>query len=1484
MAHAGTGGLAGGPAAPAPAAELVGIEANGTSEPSPAGLSYVDASGREARVGASDRITGLHVDPGAGRAYVAVLAGPGERNGLGTDGTIISVDVSADPDRVLRQYAEPYDPAAALPASQLRYYYPAEAWRPTALAVNSGSDPPLAYSVGSRLAAPGAAALGDPLSGPSSFGVQAVSFGSAAPAPALFTPNYTLAGEAEASRTPGSADGGTAVPGLPAAGAVLDGAGEKLYVLYGNGTLAVYAVDGRNGSAPAAAPAAPRILYVLDVLGGPAGLAMDKAGGILYAAGSGGIRAYDARADLLVGSLDAGGTVHGGDPVIDMDAASGGGTLYAVLANGSVLAVGDAAAPAVVAAREGPPTALESLVASTPDGGTALVPPGSYANESLVLDRPVRLAADPPGSAVLGPSSRITVIVPRSGTVAVEGIAFNGTRCTGGDPSLPASAAVLVSDGAWRDSADRQGAAPAAQLGGSVVISNNSFSGTCGAAVHSNAAAASAVAVRSNTLVSIGAPAAAAPAAAGPRAAIAVEGLAGRASVVSNHVFGSAGYAVSVHNASGVLVSGNRAEDAAGGVNASFSSAVRVSGNSFAGMSGPVVLALDVRAAAANATGLLSDGLAVVLNDMRGAAVALSVVRGNATLPAAGNATLPAAGNATAAAPAPDAPLVRFNYNTLHPHGGAAPAISIGGAAPAAVDARSNYYPGLGSGEYPRVLGTDAAESALLDPAAAPPGGPVRIGVLLDPPSLPHVDGPAAAAAAAAADEANRRTAGSAVLRPVELIWTRGAGGAAEAARAIGSGTAGDAAAEPALLRGIGRAASWYAESPEGAPARMAGMPDRGYSVFAADANGTVIAASAAAGGAAGALPVPGRPAPAAAAEPAAFARAVGALGAAAADAAAAGGGNSSGGVGTGAGASTWIGHALPDGTVVRTLLTLAGGGGGGSEIVFGASYSAGQLPAAYVGPASAAGLAGAVAALPAGTPIVSPSVVDGRAVAAAGESVFSMAPAASASSAPVAGQVISEERVAAVIPVVQADDYSLRFAAAALAEYAARSPSGLVLRPVTFAPSETSAEFWSSAAGGMDAAASELARRGLERYEVAVLFAGGDGPFESLAAHALRRPALAGAQWYVGDAAAQITEAPGLSGNGSRDAGRQGAKPPPWYAPGGSAGNGTSATALSRQTALVAFSFEPAHGLAVPPESAAAASSVLGEIRLRQAASAAAPGPAAGALAPGGTMATSYAYLAHDAVLLLAQAAPAAERADPDSPRYAASIRQAASSPGAAYAGVLGRVAFDAGGSLAHPAPYALWVSSTSGPPVRAGTVASELPVCRTAISSGLLEFGGVRPGNVSQAARQAVTNAGTAPIDVVTVNATDWMPAPSGGGEAAGAAMPAASGGNASGGNASGGNASGGNASAAAAAPPAARPLPFNLTSMAVGASPPGAPPSDAQPGVFLPLSRDAAVLRSLAPGNSVELQFVLNLTSVQAAPATPVEQTVTYAAGCS
>ena len=740
----------------------------------------------------------------------------------------------------------------------------------------------------------------------------------------------------------------------------------------------------------------------------------------------------------------------------------------------------------------------------------------------------------------------------------------------------------------------------------------------------------------------------------------------------------------------------------------------------------------------------------------------------------------------------------------------------------------------------------------------------MRIGVLLDPLSLPHVDGPAAAAAMAAADEANRRTAGSAVLRPVELIWARGAGGAAEAARAIGSGTAGDAAAEPALLRGIGRAASWYAESPEGAPARMAGMPDRGYSVFAADANGTVIAASAAAaGGPAGALPAPGRPAPAAAAEPAAFARAVGALGAAGGDG------------GTGAGTSTWIGHALPDGTVVRTLLTLAAGsGGGGGGIVFGASYSAGPLPAAYVGPASAAGLAGAVAALPAGTPIVSPSVVDGRAVAAAGESVFSMAPAASASSAPVAGQVISEERVAAVIPVVQADDYSLRFAAAALAEYAARSPSGLVLRPVTFAPSETSAEFWSSAAGGMDAAASELARRGLERYEVAVLFAGGDGPFESLAAHALRRPALAGAQWYVGDAAAQITEAPGLSGNGSRDAGRQGAKPPPWYAPGEGAGNGTSATALSRQTALVAFSFEPAHGLAVPPESAAAASSVLGEIRLRQAASAAAPGQAAGALAPGGTMATSYAYLAHDAVLLLAQAAPAAERADPDSPRYAASIRQAASSPGAAYAGVLGRVAFDAGGSLAHPAPYALWVSSASGPPVRAGTVASELPVCRTAISSGLLEFGGVRPGNVSQAARQAVTNAGTAPIDVVTVNATDWMPAPSDGGEAAGAAMPAASGSNAGGGNASG----------ADAAPPAARPLPFNLTSMAVGASPPGAPPSDAQPGVFLPLSRDATVLRSLAPGNSVELQFVLNLTSVQAAPAAPVEQTVTYAAGCS
>ena len=1385
-----------------PPAVLARINAGGEAEQGAADLEYVDALGRAASVGTSDRIPALHVDAAGGRAYVAVLANASARGGLGADGPILAVDTAADPDRLLRQHAGPYDPRNA---SAGAYYYPAEAWRPTALAVWHGQ-PPVAYAVGARLSA--AAALGgggggagqgapaDPLSGAGSHGIQAVSFAGAGDPPA-FTPNYTLRAELEIARYPGGgAVSAAAVPGLPAAGAALDGAGEKLYVLYGNGTLSVYAA-GAAGDGP------PRPLYILDEIDGPSALA-SSAEGILYAAGSGGLRAYDMRADMLIGSLGMPG-------IADIDASSPG-TVYAVGRGGAVLAVGGAAA-APPGLR---PSALESLVAATPDGGTALVAPGRYDNVSLVLDRPVRLAADPPGSAVLGPSSRIVVLVPPSGTVTVEGLAFSGTRCpSGADPSAPESAAIRISDGAWAAARQQQ------QAGGSVAILSNSFAGTCGAAVFSNATAAAGLAVRSNAIESAGA--------GRQGAAIAVSGLAGAASVESNRVFGAAGLAVSVHNVSGAVVSGNHIEDAAGGgVSASSSSAVRVAGNTFAGLAGPAVVARDMRPAdaAANATGIFSDGLAATLNAVYGTDVALSVQE-----PAGPR------GEAASGAAAAARPTVRFNFNELHAHEGTAPAISSD-APGARIDARSNYYPGLEPGSYPRLAGS-AQGHILAEPAAAPPGGPLRIGVLLDAASHPHIDGPAAEAARAAADEANRRAVGPASAPPVELVEAGGSGAggavggsnesagagaasAAAAARAIASGAASDERMKPVLLRRIADAASWHAESPDGALARIAAAPNRGHAVFAADASGTVLAAS----DSGAASPVQGLLHPAAAADLDAFAAAVGRLSAVG---------------GIPGDATAWLGHALPDGSMVRTLLAYSGG------IVLGASYEAGPPPRAYVGTASAAGLAAASAALPAGTPIVSHAVVDGRAVAEAGPLVFSMAPAAADSSAPLAGQVMAEDRAAAVIPVVQADDYSLRFAAAALAEYAERmGDGGTVLHSVSFAPSEESAEFWSSAAAGMEAAAAGLAEHGgLAPHEVAVLYVGGGGPFEALAYQALSSPALAGAQWHVGDAMAQASQ-PGAAG------------PPaaPWYAPYFSAApNSTSTEELSRRAPIVALSFEPARGLGIEPAAAALADSVLAEIRLRQAASAqavqAAHGPAA---ARDGTMADAYAYLAYDAVLVLAVALPAAEAADPDAPEYGAAIRQAASqglqpAGGGARIGIVGGAAFDAGGSLAHPAPYAVWASAPSGPPARAGTFASPPPLCGIALAEDRLDLGGARPGGASAPVSQAISNAGTAPLEEVAVDATDWA-APAGSGGRFGA--PSAS-------------------------------LPFSLTEVAAGRPPPGAPPPALPPGEFAPIAMGGTVLAGLAPGNAMQLHFVLNLTSVAEAAPSPVEQTVSYTAAC-
>lgn len=1364
----------GGERAPAPPAVLARINASGAAEPG-AALEYVDARGLAARVAASDRIPALHVDAAAGRAYVAVLANASARGGLGVDGTILAVDTAADPDMLLRQYAGPHDPrAAASPATA--YRYPAEAWRPTALAVAEG-DPVLAYAVGARL----------PAGGAESYGIQAVSFAGRGDPPA-FTPNYTLRAELEIARLPPAAPAGAAVPGLPAIGAALDAAGEKLYVLYGNGTLSVYAAGPARAAAP---PPTLRHLYVLDEIDGPSALAASAPssdrGGILYAAGSSGIGAYDMRADMLIGSAAIGG-------IVDMDAAAGG-TLYAVGRNGSAIAIGDAAVPAALR-----PSALESLVAATPDGGTALVAPGRYDNVSLVLDRPVRLAADPPGSAVLGPGSRIAILVPPSGIVAVEGIAFDGTRCQAGSgPSAPESAAIRVSDGEWR-------AAGPQRLGGSVAILSNSFAGTCGSAVASSATAATGLAVRSNAIESAGA--------GYYGAAIAISGLDGAASVESNRVLGAAGYAVSVHNASGAIVSGNHMEDAAGGgIAASSSSAVRIAGNTLAGLAGPAVLVRDARPvdAAAGASGILSDGVAATLNAVYGTDVALSVEG-----PAGQR-------NETGAAPSQQPP-VRFNFNALHAHGGLAPAVSSS-AAGAPVDARSNYYPGLEPGSYPRLAGS-AAEYVLAEPAAAPPGGPLRIGVLLDASHLPHVDGPALEAARAAADEANRRAAGHASLPPVELHEARGAAADVRAAAAaLASGAARDGRQEPVLLGSIAEAASWHAASPGDALARIAASPHRGHVLFAADASGIILAASEGAGAA---HIEPGLALPAAAADPAAFAAAVGRLG----NASASGGGSAAG--------AAWLGHTLPDGRIVRTLMLAASGG-----TVFGASYDAGAPPRAYVGPVSSAGLAAAAAALPAGMPIVSPGAVDGRIVAAAGPVVFSMAPASAHSAAPVAGQVMSEERVAAVIPVVQADDYSLRFAAAALAEYADRSEGGTVLHSVAFAPSEVSAEFWSSAADGMEEAAAGLARRGLEPHEVAVLYVGGGGPFEALAGPALARPSLAGAQWYAGDAIAQMSQA----GEEPGGAGRAAAAP--WYAPGAAGqGNGTSAEALSRRAALVSFALEPDGGIGIDPAAAAAAESVLGEIRLRQAAAASADYPAPAGGATGETPATAYAYLAYDAVLALAMAVPAAEAADPAAPDYGAAIRQAASAPADMRGGVVRGAAFDAGGSLEHPSPYALWVSAPSGPPVRAGTVASPPPLCGITLADGRLDFGGVRPGGASDPVPQRVANAGTAPLEAVEIEATGWT-----------AAGPAAA----------------GSGSAAPAL------LPAGLTEVAAGRLPPGAPPPAVPPGEFSPVSEGGGMLAGLAPGNSARLQFMLNMTSVQEAPDVPVEQRVTYTAAC-
>lgn len=395
-------------------------------------------------------------------------------------------------------------------------------------------------------------------------------------------------------------------------------------------------------------------------------------------------------------------------------------------ASGAILAlaaaVAIACAPHAAYAQDaGGGATIQDLVDRAGPGGTVLVAPGTHVNVSVMIDKPITLASDPPGAAVFTGNSSIAVLQGLGGPVAVSGLVFRDISCPAGGPGGSAVVAVEPRSGGL-------GSGQAA----TVSILNNTFDGTCAAAVAAMPAAAAAngtaaapvsdMDVSGNTFRGIGA---GAPDGMQPPPAVRL-GMPAQApsgaqvadsTVSSNYLFDLRGAAVQASGARGLAVAHNHVEG-------SGSSAVLVTSNS----SGVRIAYNTVIGAAAPAISAWADSADVVIvgNRISESAGALSVCAGMCT---AGAAEVEVAAAADA-----EQPSVRFHHNTLHASNEGV--LIDSAAAPGAVDARANYYPE--NDPDPSRLAGVAAGSATAMPAGSAPS---RIGALLAATDLPYFDG-----------------------------------------------------------------------------------------------------------------------------------------------------------------------------------------------------------------------------------------------------------------------------------------------------------------------------------------------------------------------------------------------------------------------------------------------------------------------------------------------------------------------------------------------------------------------------------------------------------------------------------------------------------------------------------------------------------------------------------------------------------------------
>ena len=361
---------------------------------------------------------------------------------------------------------------------------------------------------------------------------------------------------------------------------------------------------------------------------------------------------------------------------------------------------------------------IQALVDGAEAGATVVVAPGTYANVSVTIDKPLTLAPGAPGAVILTGNSSIAVLQGPGGPVAVSGLVFRDIACPAGGPG--GSAVVEVRG-------PRPDAAAGGPAAGMVAVRNNTFDRTCAAAVSADASAsapASDVAVSGNTFRGIGAGAPAnatappairlgAPAPA-PSGAQVADSL-----VSSNHMFSLRGAAVQASGAQGVAMLGNHIEGAGSSaiIVASNSSGVRIVGNTVIGAAAP-----------AFAVWADSPGVLIMGNRVSESAGVLSVCAGRCNAGSGGAGIDVQQPGLLAGAAAP----VRFHHNTVHESNTGA--LVENGGRQGTVDARANYYPGY-----------DPAPSRLAgDPSAtAMPAGsaPMRIGALLAATDLPFSDG-----------------------------------------------------------------------------------------------------------------------------------------------------------------------------------------------------------------------------------------------------------------------------------------------------------------------------------------------------------------------------------------------------------------------------------------------------------------------------------------------------------------------------------------------------------------------------------------------------------------------------------------------------------------------------------------------------------------------------------------------------------------------